>query len=144
MVTATVFEYVRRWRPVGIVVESVAYQRVLAWYIERAMQAQRCWVPVYRIQDKRSKADRIIQALGKATGMRNFYCLLAHTKFIEQYTEFSPTAEMHDDVIDMASMGVHWGETQGLSDWLEGEYERVAEEEDYEGERRHLNFRSAP
>ena len=144
MVTATVFEYVRRWRPVGIVVESVAYQRVLAWYIERAMQAQRCWVPVYRIQDKRSKADRIIQALGKATGMRNFYCLLAHTKFIEQYTEFSPTAEMHDDVIDMASMGVHWGETQGLSDWLEGEYEQVAEEEDYEGERRHLNFRSAP
>ena len=76
--------------------------------------------------------------------MRNFYCLLAHTKFIEQYTEFSPTAEMHDDVIDMASMGVHWGETQGLSDWLEGEYEQVAEEEDYEGERRHLNFRSAP
>lgn len=51
---------------------------------------------------------------------------------------------MHDDVIDMASMGVHWGETQGLSDWLEGEYERVDESDDYEGERRHLNFRSAP
>lgn len=142
MVTATVFEYVRRWRPVGIVVESVAYQRVLAWYIEKAMAEQRCWVPVYRVQDRRAKADRIIQALGKVTGLRNFYCLLTHTKFIEQYTEFAPNVEMHDDVIDMVATGIHWGETQGLSEWLEGEYEQVDDEE--EGDNRRLNFRSAP
>ena len=143
MVTATVFEYVRRWRPVGIVVESVAYQRVLAWYIERAMQEQRCWVPVYRVQDRRAKADRIIQALGKVTGLRNFYCLLSHTKFVEQYTEFAPNVEMHDDVIDMVATGIHWGETQGLSEWLDGEYERVEDDEE-EGDYRRLNFRSAP
>ena len=143
MVTATVFEYVRRWRPVGIVVESVAYQRVLAWYIEKAMAEQRCWVPVYRVQDRRAKADRIIQALGKVTGLRNFYCLLTHTKFIEQYTEFAPNVEMHDDVIDMVATGIHWGETQGLSEWLEGEYER-AEDDEEDGDYRRLNFRSAP
>ena len=140
-VTKTVFEYIRRWRPIGIVVESVSYQRVLAWYIERAMQEQRCWVPVYRVQDKRAKADRIIQALGESTGLQRFYCLLSHVKFIEQYTEFAPGVEMHDDVIDMVSLGIHWGKTQGISDWIEGEWSEV---EDEDGDYRRLNFRSAP
>lgn len=143
MVCATVFEYIRRWRPVGIVVESVAYQRVLAWYIEREMQKQRCWIPVYRVQDKRAKADRIIQALGKVTGLQRFYCLTSHTKFIEQYTEFAPGVEMHDDVIDMASIAIHWAEAQGVSDWLEGEYNEL-DDDDEDGVYRRLNFRSAP
>ena len=141
MVTATVFEYIRRWKPIGIVVESVSYQRILAWYIEKAMREQRCWIPVYRVQDKRSKADRIIQALGGVTGMQRFFCLLSHTKFIEQYTEFAPGIEMHDDVIDMVSMGQHWSVAQGISDWLEGEYDVLDEDDE---DQRRVSFRSAP
>lgn len=138
MVMATVFEYVRKWRPLGVVVESIAYQRVLAWYLEKSMREQRCFVPVYQVQDRRRKSDRIVQAIGETSGYQRFHCKPTHTKFIEQYTEYSPRIEMHDDVLDAVAMGITWAETQGVSDWIEGEYSV----EDDEAPR--LNFRGAP
>lgn len=142
MVKATVFEFARRWRPIGVVVESIAYQRVLAWYLERAMREQRVYLPIYRVQDRRSKPDRIIQALGETSGYQRLHCLPSHTKFIEQFVEYSPLAKMHDDVIDMVSLGIHWGETQGIDEWIEGEYRQVDEEDDEDNPR--LTFRNAP
>lgn len=142
MVKATVFEFARMWRPLGIVVESVAYQRVLAWYLERAMQEQRVFLPVYRVQDPRRKADRLVQALGETSGYQRLYCRPSHTKFIEQFTEYSPLADMHDDVLDAVAIGVAWAEKQGVSDWIEGEYD-VVEDDDSE-DRPRLAFRSAP
>jgi hypothetical protein len=58
MVLATVFEFARKWRPLGIVVEAISYQRVLAWYIEKGMREQRVYLPVYQVQDRRRKSDR--------------------------------------------------------------------------------------
>lgn len=138
MVLATVFEYARRWRPLGIIVEAVAYQRVLAWYIEKGMREQRVYLPVYKIQDRRRKSDRIVQALGETSGYQRLHCRSSHTKFIEQFTEYSPTALMHDDVLDAVAMAVTWAETQGVDEWIEGEYTR--EDEDLPK----LNFRGAP
>jgi hypothetical protein len=140
MVKATVFEFARRWRPLGVVVESIAYQRVLAWYLEKAMREQRVYLPIYKIQDRRSKPDRIIQALGETTGYQRFYCLPSHTKFTEQFVEYSPVIKMHDDVLDAVSMGITWSQTQGLDEWLEGEYEEVDDEDNTP----RLSFRGAP
>jgi hypothetical protein len=141
MVKATVFEFARRFRPIGIIVESVAYQRVLAWYLEKAMREQRVYLPVYKIQDRRSKPDRIIQALGETSGYQRLHCLSTQTKFVEQFTEYSPLVDMHDDVLDAVSMGITWAEKQGLEEWLEGEYKQVEDEDD---ERPRLTFRNAP
>lgn len=138
MVLITVFEFVRRWRPLGIIVESIAYQRVLAWYLEKGMREQRLYIPVYQIKDTRRKSDRIIQALGETSGYQRFWCKPSHTKFIEQFVEYGPTVDMHDDVLDAVAMGITWGENQGVSDWIEGEYDL---EED---ETPKLTFRSAP
>lgn len=140
MVKGTVFEFARRWRPIGVVVESVHYQRTLAWYLEKAMLDQRVFVPIYREQDRRSKADRIIQALGETSGYHRFHCRPEHTKFIEQFTEYSPLVDMHDDVLDAVAMAVYWSEKKGVSDWLEGEYSQVEDEDEYP----RLQFRSAP
>jgi hypothetical protein len=138
MVTATVFEFARRWRPLGVVVEAIAYQRVLAWYLEKAMKEQRVYLPIYRVQDRRRKSDRIIQALGETSGYHRLFCRPSHTKFIEQYTEYAPLAEMHDDVVDAVAMAITWGENQGVDDWIEGEYEETDEEKP------RLSFRNAP
>ena len=137
MVLATIFEYARRWHPLGIVVETFAYQRVLAWYIEKGMREQRLYLPVYKVQDRRRKSDRIVQALGETSGYQRFWCKAHQTKFIEQFVEYSPVARMHDDVLDAVAMGITWGETQGVSDWIEGE---VVSEDDLP----RLNFRGAP
>ena len=141
MVKATVFEFARRWRPIGVAVESIAYQRVLAWYLEKAMREQRLYLPIYKIQDRRRKADRIIQALGETSGYQRLLCQPQHTKFIEQYTEYSPVAKMHDDVLDAVAMGITWADNQGMDEWIEGEYSEVEDEE--EGGKA-LGFRSAP
>lgn len=137
MVTATVFRYAREYRPLGVIVESVSYQRVLAWYLEKAMREQRLYLPVYRVEDRRRKADRIIQALGETSGYQRLFCLAAHAKFLEQFTEYSPLFKGHDDVLDMVAMGITWGETQGISDWIEGDF-RVLDEAP------RLQFRNAP
>lgn len=141
MVKATVFEFARRWRPIGVAVESIAYQRVLAWYLEKAMREQRLYLPIYKIQDRRRKADRIIQALGETSGYQRLLCQPQHTKFVEQYTEYSPVAKMHDDVLDAVAMGITWADNQGMDEWIEGEYSEVEDEE--EGGKA-LGFRSAP
>jgi hypothetical protein len=138
MVSKTVFEYVRRYRPVGVVVESVAYQRVLAWYLEKSMKEKRIFVPVFQVQDKRRKSDRIVQTLGELSALGRLKVRKSHSKFLEQYVSYSPRVEMHDDVLDMVAIGVQWAETQGVGDWIEGEAERV------EDNLPRLNFRSAP
>lgn len=139
MVKATVFEFARKWRPLGVVVESIAYQRVLAWYLEKAMREQRVYLPIYKVQDRRAKADRIIQALGETSGYHRLHVLPSHAKFIEQFTEYSPILRMHDDVLDAVAMGITWGERQGIDDWIEGDYDDVSDEENPR-----LSFRNAP
>lgn len=140
MVTKTVFEYVRRYRPLGIVVEAVGYQRVLAWFLERAMQEHRVFLPVYQVQDRRRKSDRIIQALGGLSGYGKLWCRPNHTKFVEQFTEYSPTFGGHDDVLDAVAMGVTWSERHNVGDWIEGDAFEVEDEDEYP----QLDFRIAP
>lgn len=139
MVFSTILRMIRFARPLGIVVESIAYQRILAWYLETKMKEKRIYIPIYKVQDNRRKSDRIVQALGETSAYNRLFCRTTHSKFITQFTEYSPAAKMHDDVLDMASMGITWAETTGLDSWIEGEYETLAEDEQPK-----LNFRGAP
>jgi len=88
------------------VIEITAYQRVLAWFIEKAMRVARKWVTIIKVQDKRAKSDRIIQSLRDTAANGNLYVSVGHTKFIEQFTQYSPLVEMYDDVLDMTSMAI--------------------------------------
>ena len=102
----TVLGFMMSHRPYKIVVESIAYQRVLAWFIRKAMTAARRWLPVEEFQDKRHKSDRIIQSIRPAAAGGHLWVSRKHVKFIEQYTMYRPGLEMHDDVLDMVSIGV--------------------------------------
>lgn len=138
MVMASILRLTRLRRPLGIVVESVSYQRILAWYLEKQMRELRITTPVYKVQDQRRKPDRIVQAIGETSGYGRLFCKPHHTKFIQQYTEYSPLANEHDDVLDMVSMGITWAENKQVSDWLDGECSEVEEEAP------RLQFRNAP
>lgn len=140
MVVKSIFEFIRRYRPLGIIVESIGYQRVLAWYVEKEMREKRVYLPVYKVQDRRNKADRIVQALGGLSGYGKLKCKPTHTKFVEQFTEYSPTFGGHDDVLDAVAMGVTWAENQSVGDWIDGEAYEVEDEDDIP----QLGFRGAP
>ena len=51
------------------------------------------------------KSDRIVQTLGGTSGYGKLWCRPNHTKFIEQFVEYSPTFGGHDDVLDAVAMG---------------------------------------
>jgi hypothetical protein len=121
-------EYKRKWRPLKAACESVAYQRVLAWYLENLMRQHGQWLTIDKVQDKRRKSDRIQQELGDIAGDFRLYCRPEHTKFIEQFSEYSPLASGHDDVLDMVAIGVA-SYRNYLPDALDGEYERLVEDE---------------
>jgi hypothetical protein len=115
---STTLSFMATHRPYKIVVESVAYQRVLAWFIRKAMTlARRCCL-VEEYQDRRRKSDRIIQAMREPSANGHLWCKSTHTKFIEQYTQYRPGVEMRDDVIDMAAIGIsaHRGDVFGDSE----------------------------
>lgn len=114
-----VLEYIVRYRPLGIYVESIGYQRVLAHMMEQAMLQRRIFTPVHQIQDRRPKANRIVQAIGKASGEGRLYVRETHTKFLAQYSRYAPLSKEHEDVLDMVSMGLDAFETLNVANWPE-------------------------
>lgn len=136
----TLIEFIRRYRPLCIISESVSYQRILAWYVEQEMRRSRVWTVVHKIDDRRKKSDRILQAIGSAVGYGRLKVKVTHFKFLDQYANYSPTARMHDDVLDAVAMGIDYAQTLGLDDWIEGEYTDLGEE--YKP--RKIEFRQCP
>lgn len=139
-----VIEFAKRYRPIGITVESISYQRVLAHFLENKMRESRTFVPVHRRQDKRKKSDRIIQAIGSTAGYSRLKIKTTMSKFIEQYLMYSPTSKMHDDVLDAAAMGIDYGAELAIPEWdqwntIEGDYTVVQD-----SNRRELEFRACP
>lgn len=126
------------YQPRGIACESISYQRVLAWYLTEAMKKERRYCTVYPVQDKRNKADRIIQSF-TATGLApygDFLIKKTHIEFVTQFTEYGPDVEMHDDLLDACAMGIRlFSEIDGNGDdtgeTIDGEYREVDEEDEY-------------
>ena len=131
--TAHFFEQGLRWQPRQWAVESISFQRVLAWYIEQEMKRKRLFWPINRVQDKRRKNDRIIQALAGLLANGHLWCKPHHVKFIQQLNDFNPlTDDNKDDVLDMVSMAITARNPYLLQDEsvIEVEMRRIYEEEE--------------
>lgn len=124
----TFFKYIRDYHPRKAGVETTAYQKVLKWYLEKEMREQRTFLVMESIDDKRKKSDRIIQALSGLAAHGHLYVRSDHTKFIEQFEDYSALAEMHDDVLDMLAIAI-MTRRRGTGETYEGEYQRLAEDE---------------
>lgn len=124
----TVSEFIRlasRWRPQKVKVESVAYQRTLAWLLRQAMKKLGRYWPVEEVTDKRSKVFRIVDGLKGPTSEGMFYCRPEQVEFIDQYGRYA--AVEHDDVIEAVACAT--GDLQGHF----GVGDEVPPDEDEEG-----------
>lgn len=105
---ATIFELANRWKPRKIIVESVAYQRVLAWLLRKAMQqAGRYW-PIEEFVDKRKKIDRIKQGLAGPAAEGGLYVRRTQVALVSQFIHYpgkNPEGS-HDDVLETVAIGV--------------------------------------
>lgn len=106
---STVFELARRWRVRKIIVETVAYQKVLEWLLKEAMRRTgRYWL-IEPFDDKRKKFNRITDALTGVASEGALYVKRSHTAFINQFSHFggkNPEGQ-HDDDLESVAVVVH-------------------------------------
>lgn len=124
----TFFQFIREFNPRKAGVETVSYQRVLKWYLEKRMRELRTFIVIEGIDDKRKKSDRIVQELGGPAAYGHLYCHSSMSKFIQQFAEYAPLKEMHDDVLDMVAIAC-MTRKRGTGETFEGEYQRIADDE---------------
>ena len=119
------------YAPRRAAVESISYQRVLKWYLEQEMIKRRVFVPIQAIQDRRSKANRIMQAIPGYLHYGRFFIRPSMTELVSQMDDYDPSVkDQPDDLIDAIATGIiAWNPSlrQHGAD-IEGEFAR--EEED--------------
>lgn len=102
---AEFFRMANKWRPKKVLVESVAYQRTLAWLLRKAMQtAGRYWL-VEEFVDKRRKYDKILDGItGVASNRQLYISRRDHGEFMGQYVNY-PNVR-YDDVLETVAIGL--------------------------------------
>lgn len=125
----TIMEFFRlaiKWRPARIIVETIAYQRTLAWLLRKAMEQQRKYFVIFENSDKRSKYTKIIDGLSGVTSNGKLYVRPEHADFIQQFNEYPDV--QHDDVLECAAIAC--SALQGLMYEDEDDYgEELVQEE---------------
>lgn len=106
-----IFELALRWRVSRIVVESVAYQRVLKWLLEKEMQRRGLYYIVKDTStngkaDRRPKFTRITDALSGPASQGHFYVNARHSEFIMQFQSYGVGYRGSDDLIEAVAIAV--------------------------------------
>ena len=101
---AEFFRLALKWRPLRVLVESVAYQRTLAWLLRRAMQTQRRFFVVKEVTDKRRKYDRIVDSLNGIAANGQLFVRHEHSEFISQFRSYPDV--VHDDLLEAVAVAV--------------------------------------
>lgn len=125
----TISEFFRlagRYNPRRIYVESVAYQRTLAWLLRKAMEHQRRYYVIEEITDKRSKHQRIVDGLSGPASNGKLFIRREHEDFIQQFVDYPNVS--HDDIIETVAVGCEKLSGRGADDPGES-WEEILEEE---------------
>jgi hypothetical protein len=90
------------YRPRTVGAETVAFQKMLKWYLEKKMQEDRRYFVIQPINDRRSKPTRILQAHNGLAGMGKLWIGEQHVEFKQEYEEWTEGADV--DLLDASAM----------------------------------------
>jgi hypothetical protein len=128
-----IFEMCRLYNTREVVIESVAYQKVLAWLVEREMEVRRQYLTIHQFTDKRAKYDRITQAYIAIGPYGRLHVRSSCDQFLTEFGGYGVGYKGHDDHLDSPSIAIAWRKRRLLSDKdLEGEFTRLREEDEPE------------
>jgi hypothetical protein len=142
---AKIFEYAIQYQCRDLVVETVAYQRVLKWYMEQEIRRRRIWLTCHSFDDKRRKDDRISQAIDLTAPYGNLFIREGMMEFEEVFELYGPGYKGKVDLLDATSIGICWNLDSSFGGGIdvEGEYRRLREaDEDLEDVNQ--RYRGAP
>lgn len=129
---AKVFDFQRRYGARDVVVETVAYQKILKWYLEKEIRANRVWLNVHEFRDRRRKDDRIVQAILKIAPWGQFFIREGMMELEEVFELYGPGYAGKVDLLDSIAMGISWrfeNNAYAGAD-VEGEFRRLRDLED--------------
>jgi hypothetical protein len=93
-----------KYRPYQVPVESIAYQRALAFYFREKMRAAGTFWAVVEYQDRRKKRDRILQAyVGRATE-GHLYVKATDSEFIDAWVSWR--VHQDSDLLDAGAIAL--------------------------------------
>lgn len=94
----------RNLRPRKVGVETIAFQKFLAWYFQQKMIESKTFFTIEEVQDRRAKPDRIIQAFSGLASNGKLWVHENHTEFVDMYTTW--TEELDYDLLDAVAQAV--------------------------------------
>src|SRR3990167_609536 len=104
---AKLFEFALQYKPLCVVVEAVAAQRYLKWFLQKAMERRRRFIPIKETpNDQRSKFHRIVTSLNGVASAGRFWCSKHHSEFIVQFENYGQGYKGPDDLIESVSVAV--------------------------------------
>jgi phage terminase large subunit-like protein len=130
---ATAFSLGLRWGIARLVVESIAYQRVLKWLLEQEMKRRGVyWMVSDRTGDKRDKFSRITTTFAGPASHGQIWVRPEHSEFVSQFTQYGGPLD-HDDVIDASASAVsdltnpyvEMGQGEWAEEWDDANIPRV-------------------
>jgi hypothetical protein len=93
-----------KYRPYQVPVESIAYQKALAFYFREKMKAAGTFWSIIEYQDRRKKRDRILQAyVGRATE-GHLYVRADDQEFINSWTSWRVSQD--SDLLDAGAIAL--------------------------------------
>lgn len=102
---AKALELAWNWRAARIVVEAVAYQKVLVGMLEAEMRRKGVYFAIVPLIDKRSKYNRITAELTGVAAQRKLIIGPHMVDFVQQFSEYPNVS--HDDLLDAVANGMH-------------------------------------
>ena len=104
---ATMFELGLKYRVMRVVVETVAYQKVLKWLLEKEMARKGIYFATKDTKnDRRPKFVRIVTSLSGVSSQGHLWCRKEHSEFIMQFQSYGPGYRGHDDLLETVAVGV--------------------------------------
>jgi predicted phage terminase large subunit-like protein len=101
---ATALSLAQEWRVARIVVETIMYQRVLKWHMEKEMLRRKTFFVVKPFEDKRAKYNRITSVFGNIAPQGLIFVDASHAEFVQQFTEYH--GGDYDDVLDASAIAL--------------------------------------
>jgi predicted phage terminase large subunit-like protein len=101
---ATALSLASQYRVARIVVETIMYQRVLKWHMEKEMQRRKTFFLVKPFEDKRKKFNRITSVFGNLAPQGLVFVRRSDSGFIQQFEEYH--GGDHDDILDASAIAL--------------------------------------
>ena len=123
---STLFSLYLKYHPQRVVIESVAYQRTLSWLVKQAQEQQKLWFPIKELDDKRSKYNRIVDALAGTGAAGKLFVRYSADALHQQFQDYPRVS--HDDCIETFAIGV----AELNTPWGKEASQAVAGQQDYD------------